>query len=38
MPRYSYTDEKRAALSAWARWLEQVVSGKADANVVPIRR
>ena len=36
--RYSYTDEKRAALSAWARWLEQVVSGKADANVVPIRR
>ena len=35
--RYSYTDEKRAALSAWARWLDQVVTGEADANVVELR-
>ncbi len=35
--RYSYTDEKRAALSAWARWLDHVVTGEADANVVELR-
>ncbi len=34
--RYSYSDEKRAALSAWARWLDQLMSGEGDANVVPI--
>lgn len=32
--RYSYNTEKRAALEAWSRFLEQLVSGEPAANVV----
>lgn len=34
--RYSYADEKKAALVAWARKLETIVGGKAPANVVEL--
>jgi integrase len=34
--RYSYADEKRAALEAWARKLDAIVSGRAPANVVEL--
>ena len=37
--RHSYDAEKRAALDAWGRRLEQIISGEsvADRKVVPIR-
>lgn len=35
--RHSYTEEKRAALSAWERRLEQVKSGKNTGNVTQIK-
>jgi hypothetical protein len=34
--RYSYADEKRAALEAWARKLDAIVSGKPAGNVVDL--
>ncbi len=34
--RYSYADEKKAALDAWARKLDAIVSGKPAANVVEL--
>ena len=34
--RYSYAVEKRAALDAWARRLEAIVSGEAASNVVDL--
>jgi integrase len=36
--RYSYADEKKAALEAWARKLDAVVSGKPAGNVVELSR
>lgn len=36
--RHSYMDEKRAALKAWAAKLEEIASGEAASNVVPLRR
>ena len=35
--RHRYTDEKRAALDAWARHVERLVTG-ATAEVVELRR
>lgn len=35
--RHNYANEKRAALEAWARKLEQIVSGK-ESTVTPLRR
>ena len=35
--RHSFSEEKRAALDAWARHVETVVSGKSAANVVHFR-
>lgn len=32
--RYAYTEEKRAALFAWARYLETLTTSKATSNVV----
>ena len=32
--RYSYADEKKAALEAWTRKLDAIVTGEAGANVV----
>ncbi|MGO8739255.1 tyrosine-type recombinase/integrase [Rhodoblastus sp.] len=34
--RHQWTDEKRAALDAWARKLQSIVSGEAPANVVQL--
>jgi len=34
--RHTFADEKRAALEAWARKLEAIVSGKVAANVVEL--
>jgi integrase len=34
--RYSYADEKRAALVSWARRLDTIVSGKPSGNVVEL--
>jgi integrase len=34
--RYSYADEKRAALETWARKLDAIVSGKPAGNVVEL--
>jgi len=36
--RYSYDNEKRMALEAWARALTAVLNNKPAANVVPLRR
>jgi integrase len=36
--RHSYSDEKRAALQAWASHVESVVTGKQPANVVALRK
>lgn len=36
--RHSYTDEKRSALIAWERRLEEIRTGKANKNVVTLRR
>jgi integrase len=36
--RYSYADEKRHALDAWAVQLERLICGEPGANVVPLRR
>lgn len=33
--RFDYADEKRAALDAWARYVAELIEGKAD-NVVPL--
>src|SRR5580704_11125495 len=35
--RHSFADEKRAAMAAWARHVETIVSGEAAANVVELR-
>jgi integrase len=34
--RYSYADEKKAALEAWARKLDAIVRGKPAGNVVEL--
>ncbi|MNN99106.1 hypothetical protein D3C81_2186680 [compost metagenome] len=34
--RYSYLPEKRQDLEKWARYLDQLVSGEARSNVVPL--
>jgi integrase len=34
--RYSFANEKRSALAAWASHVESVVSGKQPANVIPL--
>jgi integrase len=34
--RHSFSDEKRAAITAWARHVEQIVTGEAG-NVVQLR-
>ena len=36
--RHSYTDEKRGALIAWERRLEEIRTGKASRNVAQMRR
>ncbi|ATQ66883.1 MULTISPECIES: tyrosine-type recombinase/integrase [Methylosinus] len=36
--RYSYSAEKRAALDAWARRLDAIVTGRAAANVVELKK
>jgi integrase len=36
--RYEYINEKRAALVAWEKRLEEITSGKLNANIVPIKR
>jgi integrase len=36
--RHSFADEKRAALAAWASFVEAIVSGQSPANVVPMTR
>jgi integrase len=36
--RFRYDDERRQALKAWARRLDQIVSGEADGKVVEFRR
>jgi integrase len=35
--RHSFADEKRAAMTAWARHVEVLVTGETAANIVPIR-
>jgi integrase len=35
--RYSYDTEKRAAMAAWARHIQAIVSGETAANVVSIK-
>jgi integrase len=35
--RYTFADEKRAAMEVWARHVEQLVSGEAMDNVVPVK-
>ena len=35
--RYDYCTEKRTAMAVWARHVEAIVSGEAQANVVSIR-
>ncbi len=35
--RHSFADEKRAALEAWARFVERLVNGEPAGNVVPLR-
>ncbi|MGC1862641.1 MAG: tyrosine-type recombinase/integrase, partial [Methylocystis sp.] len=35
--RYSYSDEKRAALGAWGRRVERLATGEAVSNVVTLR-
>jgi integrase len=35
--RYAYADEKRAALEAWGRHVECIVTGETDSNVVVLR-
>jgi integrase len=34
--RHSFADEKRAAMGAWARHVEAIVSGEPPANVLPM--
>ena len=36
--RYEYINEKRAALVAWEKRLEEITSGKTAANIVPMKR
>jgi integrase len=36
--RYDFAKEKRAALDAWASYVESLVSGKQLTNVVPMSR
>jgi integrase len=36
--RYNYSAEKRQALDRWSRRLAKIVSGKADAKIVPLTR
>jgi integrase len=36
--RHSYDAEKRAAMAAWSRHIEAIISGEAAANVVPMTR
>jgi integrase len=36
--RHGYTDERRVALDAWARRLDQIVTGGGNGVVVPLRR
>jgi hypothetical protein len=35
--RHSFADEKRAAMAAWARHVEAIVSGNATANIIELR-
>jgi hypothetical protein len=35
--RHDLLDEKRAALTAWAHKLDEIVNGSAATNVVPLR-
>jgi integrase len=35
--RYSYDTEKRAALETWSRFVEQLVTGNATANIIELR-
>jgi integrase len=35
--RHSFADEKRAAMAAWARHVEALVSGETAANVLELR-
>jgi integrase len=34
--RHSFADEKRAALAAWASYIESILSGKRPTNVIPM--
>jgi hypothetical protein len=36
--RYSYGAEKRAALDAWARKLDEIVTGEKASNVIEIAK
>jgi integrase len=36
--RYTFANEKRSALAAWASHVESVVSGKQRVNVIPLHK
>ena len=36
--RYDYLDERKVALDALGRWLEALVQGDPESNVVPLAR
>jgi integrase len=36
--KYTYTDEKRAALMQWERYLDRLVTGEEEQKIVPIRQ
>jgi hypothetical protein len=35
--RHSFADEKRTAMAAWSRFVEQLVTGNATANIIELR-
>jgi hypothetical protein len=35
--RHSFADEKRTAMTAWSRFVEQLVTGETVGNVVSIK-
>jgi hypothetical protein len=36
--RHSYDDEKCQALETWARKLENILTGKSEAKVIPLMK
>ena len=35
--RHSFSDEKRAAMAVWSRFVEQLVTGNSTANIIELR-